>query len=323
MFFARRKILRQRGVLGINRRNADFTLIYNKRRHYPRVDDKVLTKQLAQRAGVPVPELYQLVEFAGDVRKLHRLLAAHEDFVLKPAHGAGGEGILVIIGRMLEQYRSNNGRLLAADELEHHAFNVLSGMYSLRGQPDKAMIEYRVQFDPIFEAISFQGVPDIRIIVFFGVPVMSMIRLPTQVSDGRANLHMGAIGVGIDLATGLTRHGVSRDRIVSVHPDTGNKLSGVQIPHWESLLALASRCYELTEIPYQGVDIVLDRERGPLLLEINARPGLNIQIANTTGLLPRLQLVEEHSRSLTTPGERVAFAISHFAAGEQKDWVAA
>ena len=41
-----------------------------------------------------------------------------------------------------------------------------------------------------------------------------------------------------------------------------------------------------------GADIAIDRDHGPVFLELNARPGLSIQIANLDGLLGRLQRVE-------------------------------
>jgi alpha-L-glutamate ligase-like protein len=306
--------LKRKGVLAINKRNADFVLKYNPRHLYPLVDDKFRTKQLAQHYGIGVPELYALVEVEGQVRQLPAVLAKHSDFVVKPAHGSGGEGILVIVGRMFDRFRKSDGLLITYDELNHHIFNVLSGLYSLGGQPDKALIEYRVEFDPIFEPISYQGVPDVRIIVFLGVPVISMIRLPTRMSDGKANLHQGALGAGIDIATGKTLNAVLGNDIVSEHPDTGRSVRGVTIPHWDDLLMLAARCYDLTGLGYQGVDIVLDRDKGPLILELNARPGLNIQIANNVGLLPRLELVEQRRSSLTGIAERVKFAKENFAA---------
>jgi len=311
MFSAWRR-LREAGVLGMNQRNADFTLVYNSRRLYPLVDDKLLTKRLAQAAGIAVPELYDVVEIERQVRGLHERLADHADFVIKPARGSGGDGIVVISGRSKNAYRKINGTLMSREELEHHVSGILSGMYSLGGHPDKALVEYRVQFDPVFEAISYQGVPDIRIIVFLGVPVMSMVRLPTRASDGKANLHQGAIGTGVDIATGRTLRAVWRNDIVDEHPDTGQPVLGVQIPNWEELLYLAARGYELTGLGYQGVDIVLDRDKGPLILELNARPGLNIQLANRAGLLSRLQLVENHRTALGTTEERVAFAREHF-----------
>ncbi len=51
-----------------------------------------------------------------------------------------------------------------------------------------------------------------------------------------------------------------------------------------------------------------------LELELNARPGLNIQIANRSGLLPRLQLVERVDNELRGVEERIAFAKTHFQA---------
>jgi len=302
------------GVLGLNRRNAEYTLRYNPRRLYPLVDDKLRTKQLAQRAGIAVPELYGVAEGNYQVRTLPEMLEKHLDFVVKPAHGSGGDGILVISGRSREMYRNANGSLLSREELCYHVSNIISGVYSLGGQPDRALIEYRVRPNPLFEAISYQGVPDIRVIVFLGVPVMSMVRLPTRMSGGRANLHQGALGAGIDITNGTTLSAVWRNDIVTEHPDTGNTLMGLKIPNWETLLRLAARCYQLTGLGYQGVDIVLDKDQGPLILELNARPGLNIQIANRAGLFPRLRSVDENYEALHGVEERVAFAQKHFAA---------
>jgi hypothetical protein len=75
---------------------------------------------------------------------------------------------------------------------------------------------------------------------------------------------------------------------------------------------LGARCWELTGLGYQGADFVLDASKGPLLLELNARPGLNVQIANRAGLLPRLKLVEAHLKELGDASARVAFAKRHF-----------
>ena len=305
--------LRQRGVMGINQRNAEFMLPYNPRNLYPLVDDKLLTKRLAEKAGINVPELYGVVEIERQVRDLPSLLVNHREFVIKPSQGSGGKGIIVIGGRTRNGYRKTNGVQLGEQELQHHASNILSGMYSLGGRPDKALIESRVQFDPVFEAISYLGVPAVRIIVFLGVPVMAMVRLPTRASDGKANLHQGAIGAGIDVATGRTLSAVWYNDVVDEHPDTGNPVRGVVIPQWSRLLELASQCYELTGLGYQGVDFVLDRDRGPLMLELNARPGINIQIANHTGLYHRLKRVQQSRTSLSDTRERIAFAIRHFA----------
>jgi len=307
--------LRANGVMGINERNALYTLPHNRRDRYPLVDDKALTKALAARAGVAVPELYGMIEIQRQVRELPRLLAQHRDFVVKPARGSQGDGIVVITGRSRSLYRAADGSLYDEEEMEFHVSNILSGIYSLGGQTDKALIEYRVSFDPVFEAITYRGVPDVRIIVFFGVPVMAMVRLPTRLSGGKANLHQGAIGAGVDMASGTTLDAVWKTSVVSEHPDTGNPVSGVRIPRWDMLLELAARSHELTDLGYQGIDIVLDRDKGPMILELNARPGLAIQIANRAGLRHRLEAVERHRGDLNSIAERVAFAKERFAAG--------
>ena len=301
------------GVLGVNRRNAEYTLKYNSRDRYPLVDDKLQTKKLATEANIAVPELYGVIQTEYQVRHFAEMIEPHAEFALKPSRGSGGKGILVIAGRSKDMYRSVDGSLLTREEVGYHLSNVISGMHSLGGQPDKALIEYRVQFDPVFEAISYQGVPDIRGIVFLGVPVMSMVRLPTRMSGGKANLHQGAIGAGIDIATGRTLTAVWRNDIVSEHPDTGNPVTGVKIPNWEKLLKIVAQCNELTGLGYIGVDLVLDKDKGPLILEINARPGLNIQIANRSGLLPRLKLVEQYHTELVNLNDRIAFSKHNFA----------
>ncbi len=279
--------------MGMNKRNGDFIARYNKRSQYPLVDDKIKTKYLAESAGVAVPKLYAVIEIQKQISGVSKQLQQHNDFVVKPSHGSGGEGILVIIGRVMNGYRKSNGQIMTEQEFGYHISNILSGMYSLGGLPDTALIEQRVKFDPIFSDVSYQGVPDVRTIVFRGIPVMAMIRLPTRMSDGKANLHQGAIGVGIDLETGYTFSGVWHEQNVEHHPDTGTSIVDLQIPDWDEILKLTAHCYDLVGLGYIGVDIVLDRDHGPLMLEMNARPGLSIQIANRCGLLKRLERVEE------------------------------
>lgn len=304
--------LKKLGVMGINTRNAQFILRYNPRRFYPLVDDKLKTKDLALGSGIGVPELYGVIEAEGQVKRITDLLCRLSDFVIKPARGSGGNGILVVKERLESGFRETDGSIMRLDELQYHVFNVLSGLYSLGGQPDKAMVEYRVRFHPVFESVIYQGVPDIRIIVFLGIPVMAMVRLPTRQSRGKANLHQGAIGAGVDMASGVSLAGVWHDRFVSDHPDTGKPVQGITIPYWDQLLEIASGCYEMTGLGYVGVDIVLDVDKGPLVLELNARPGLNIQIANAAGLLPRLQVIENQSALPETLRERVVFCRQRF-----------
>lgn len=310
--------LRNKGFLGMNRRNADYIHRYNPRALFPLVDNKLKTKRLAQEAQIPVPELYHVLGSEHGIRHLPEYLEQHPNVVIKPARGSGGDGVLVLCGMLNGLYRRNSGRLMDIEEIDHHLSNILSGMYSLGGRQDKALMEYRVQFDPIFSDIIYQGVPDIRVIVLMGYPVMAMIRLPTRLSQGKANLHQGGVGAGILLKTGETTHAVLKNQSVALHPDTGYPIAGLTIPNWDSILTLSARCYELSGLGYIGVDIVLDHHLGPLMLELNARPGLSIQTANQAGLLPRLHRIESHlahlhrSKIREAPEERIVFSRENF-----------
>ncbi|MGB5622396.1 MAG: alpha-L-glutamate ligase-like protein [Gammaproteobacteria bacterium] len=304
--------LKKAGVMGLNARNANFIALENPRRLYPAVDNKLLTKALAIKHGVPAPELYGTLSAPHDIRDLPALVEQHQSFVIKPAHGSGGDGIVVIDSHRNGRYRTCSGRIYTWGELSHHLANMINGQFSLGGHPDQAMVEYRVRFDPVFNSVCYLGVPDIRIIVYQGYPVMSMVRLPTRSSDGKANLHQGALGAGICLSTGRTINGVLGNEYIEEHPDTGMHVVGIDIPYWEQMLNMAARCYELTGLGYLGVDLVLDAHRGPLMLELNARPGLNIQIANGRGLLSRLERVKQAGLAEEAAEKRVALARQWF-----------
>lgn len=310
--FSMYRTLKDEGVLGLNQRNGDYISRFNPRGKYPLVDDKLLTKQLAIKAGIAVPELYGVIRRQIDIRSLPEIVKDRTQFVLKPAHGSAGDGIVVIAGRSGIRYRTVSGVLLDQDFLFHHLSNAINGQFSLGGVPDVVIVEYMVQFAPLFERISYQGVPDIRVIVFRGIPVMAMVRLPTRASQGKANLHQGAVGTGVDMATGVTLTGVMGNEVIAHHPDTTHSIEGIAIPEWDRILDISARCYELTGLGYIGVDVVIDRDLGPLVLELNARPGLAIQIANRQGLLRRLEICEQRADFAATPADRVAFAKREF-----------
>jgi alpha-L-glutamate ligase-like protein len=184
-----------------------------------------------------------------------------------------------------------SGVALARRDLEAHASDIVAGAYSVGGRDDVVVVEERVRVDAVLGEVAYRGVPDVRVLVFRGVPVLAMLRLPTRRSDGRANLHLGGVGVGVDLASGRTTHAVVGRHPVTEHPDLGRPLGGRVVPAWDDMLALAVRAADAVDLGFVGVDVVLDARRGPLVLELNARPGLTIQLANRRGLRPVLDAV--------------------------------
>ncbi len=296
MMISSAKRLWDAGVIGINERNESLVGRYNHRRSIRLVDDKRLTKTLAADAGIPTPKLFGTATNLSDCRKVTAMICPENGAVIKPVHGSQGKGILILLNRTCPrrpEWQRNGGQPVAEHDIHFHVQNVMSGMYSLGGEPDTAMVEERIEFDDVFGDIAAGGLPDIRIVALKGVPIAAMLRLPTAESDGKANLHQGGVGVGIHIPTGITHSAMQHDRRIQGHPDTGAPLNGVSIPHWREMLEIAAKSYEVTGLGYLGVDIVLDRRKGPLLLELNARPGLAIQIANGQGLRQRVQAVGE------------------------------
>lgn len=274
----------RREALGMNRRNLEFLVPYNAAALFAVVDYKPGTKERLAAAGIPVPATYAGIPRQWDLRRLDAILADRASFVVKPARGAGGGGVVVVAERAGDAFVKASGVRMSLADLAAHCSDILAGAYARSTHSDEVLVEYRVEADPVLGALSYRGVPDVRVLVFRGVPVQAMIRLPTRASDGRANLHMGGMAVGVDLTHGITTHGVLAGRPTPRHPDLDCDVEGRAIPGWDELLAIAARCYDAIPLGYLGVDLVLDGARGPLVLELNARPGLTIQLANRRGL---------------------------------------
>ncbi len=306
--------LNEKGILGMNSRNILYIGRYNPRQLFPLVDDKLQTKTLALENSVNVPELIGVIDSQHEVKKIAELTRNYNGFCIKPAKGSGGKGILVITRSQGDVYIRSNGQEIRLKDIHRHISNILAGLFSLGGSTDVAVIETLIQVDDAFLKYSFEGVPDLRVIVFCGFPVMAMMRLSCAESSGKANLHQGAVGVGIDIATGRAVRAVQHGKTVVQHPDTKQDLVELEVPQWHDMLKLACACYDMTGLGYIGVDLVLDKHRGPLLLELNARPGLAIQVANNAGLLPRLLKVQELKKpERFTIEQRLNFSIKHFA----------
>lgn len=299
--FGIHRLLRQKGILGMNQRNTDYIGRFNNRKYYPIVDDKLKTKQRATQFHIPTPTLITSLSTQHEIKYPQKWIEEYSSFAIKPSKGSGGKGILVITEHDGEIFTKPSGQTLTLFEIQHHLSNILAGLHSLSGNLDTAIIEELIYMDEIFEGYSHEGIPDIRIIVFQGYPVMAMVRLSTHSSDGKANLHQGALGVGVNIATGQCIDAIYDNERVTHHPDTHKKLSDLQLKNWDELLRLASGCYEMSNLGYIGVDLVLDKFKGPMLLELNARPGLSIQVANKAGLIPRLQQVEAFKHTHPMP----------------------
>ena len=275
-------------VLGINSRNRDFVYRYNSKQNLRIASDKLETKKILSNSQVPVPETLGICKRYGDVEQFITRLEDQNEFVIKPNNGARGNGIVVVTGRDEAGYLSASGRHWSTIRMKKHIEEILGGAYSQSGSPDYAYIEKLVKQDTLLETMAPYGLSDIRIIVSNGKLLSAMLRVPTRRSGGKANLHQGAIGVAVDLQTGMTKRCVQITKEIEIHPDSGERLVSIQLPHWEEIREMALRCYGALPLGYLGVDICLDASIGPVVLELNGRPGLEIQNVHNSGLYDAL-----------------------------------
>jgi alpha-L-glutamate ligase-like protein len=299
-----------KSVLGMNARNFLFIRPFNKPSAKKNADDKLETKKILLENGIAIPSLIATFYTRTSVREFDWELPAN-GFVIKPARGYGGSGIIAF-----KSWKNGVGITVSGEEytiqqLESHMFNILDGAFSLQYLPDTAFIEELVAQSPFFKKIAPVGLADIRVIVFRHIPVMAMIRIPTQQSFGKANLHLGALAAGIDLATGITTNALSNTQLIYFIPDSKKKIAGIKLPHWDEILLLSAKTQAAIGLGFVGVDIVIDANKGPVVLEVNARPGLKIQNANLASLRTRLERIED--MDIPSPARGVALAQTLFA----------
>ena len=287
-----------------------FAYKYNTKRGKNIADSKIQTARVLREADVDSLEIYKKFKNPQDVLEFDWNILP-DKFALKPSRGMGGEGIVVVKRRLVNKqiWVTTNKERVTVEDLKLHILDILEGAYSMGNVPDVAFIQEYVGRHKAFRRWAYRGTPDIRVIVFNKVPVMAMLRLPTKESGGRANLHQGALGVGIDMATGITTKAIWHGSQIIFKPGTERKLRGIKIPSWNRILETAVKAQITSGLGYLGVDIVLHPEKGPLVLELNAQPGLQIQLANAEGLKKRLERVEDLEVADADHGVMIAKAI--------------
>ncbi|MEM7161609.1 MAG: sugar-transfer associated ATP-grasp domain-containing protein [Bacteroidota bacterium] len=268
-------------LLGINERNRQLVYRHNERMYYQLADDKILTKSILEPEGIPCAKTYAIVDKIGDIEKCWNRLQNFDALAIKPSKGSGGGGIMILKKKSDKWYK--NGEAISTSEILLHMAKIIMGQFSLNAN-DRVLIEECIESHDFFKKIYSDGVPDLRVILLNEKILMGMLRLPTAKSEGKANLHQGGLGIGIDLQKGTLLKAYDGESYHTSHPDSGGSILGVQLPFWKEILNLSIKTAEQFPLKYIGVDIVIDQNIGPMIMEINVRPGLGIQMANECGL---------------------------------------
>ena len=294
-------LVRRDALVGINRRNVSFVYANNPRSAYPEADDKLLCKELMAAHDVSLARTLVICDGLYAIPQTLEVLRTLEHFVLKPANSSGGAGIIVVgerCGDGVWKKASGNGQV-TIDELRYRLGEIVFGAFS-GDIDDCAFVEERIFPHRVFQDLWSGGLCDVRVITLDALPFFAMVRVPTFESDGRANLHQGGIGLALDITTGMTTRAYYRGRSITHHPEGGAALVGVQLPDWHGILDTARRAAGSVRLGYLGVDVVVDEVRGPMVLEVNARPGLEIQNVHGRGLAEALAQVRAQQQQTAT-----------------------
>jgi hypothetical protein len=119
------------------------------------------------------------------------------------------------------------------------------------------------------------------------------------------NAHAGGIAAAVDIETGTlglasdlgTRAGLGW---LERHPTSGARIEGVRLPHWQALRSLVERAHSTVRgAVLLGWDVAI-APAGPILIEVNGGPGLEMmQRANRRGF-SRERLGQLLAQHLTT-----------------------
>lgn len=271
-------------LLGLNERNIQYINRYNPRKYFSQVDDKIKTKERLAESKIPIPLTLTTVESFFELENALKVIEAYDEIVIKPSKGRAGGGILLLQRNKPYGWKTPSGRSISLEEIETHMGEILFGVHSFGSNDDRVLVEKRIQPHNFFQQFYSKGVADIRIILFKGNPILAMARIPTSLSDGKANLHQGAIGVGVNLMDGTFVSAAYKGVQIKCHPDSQEPFHEQKIPEWKEIMDIAKRASACVDLQYLGVDLVLDNNHGPMILELNARPGLEIQVVNKTPL---------------------------------------
>jgi len=278
------------GILGINARNLLYIGRYNTRANKKFADDKLFTKNYLGSRGLSVAKVFTVIKNYKELKQFNPD-SLPETFVIKPNRGYGGEGILIIKEHKKTLFTDMDGVNYIWKDIYRHMISILDGKYAISGLNDQIIIEEMLIPHEYFRRFTSAGLPDVRIIVFNYIPIIAMLRLPTEESSGKANLHLGAVGVGININSGKANHAVYKDKFIN-HLPNGESIHNITVPFWDEALLTASRAQHASQIGFLAVDLAITTT-GLKILELNARAGLAVQIANQTLLKARLKKVAD------------------------------
>ncbi len=262
------------------------------------LNNKVIFSRLVASYGLDVPEYYCIVTRGRFVQVGDRYRMSTTDeiiesilggghFVVKPY--GGGSGVSVSTLNAADGQLLLNGAAKTADEMK--AF--------LNALDEVVLCEFVRQHE-YASTIFPDSTNSIRLLSMWdydaGEPFIPFAghRFGRPSSAPVDNCSQGGLSCQVDVETGVlgvahSGHTDPETRSHTTHPDTGAKITGLVVPHWQFVTSkLLEVAKEMSYIPYVGWDVVVT-DSGFTVIEGNNYPDLGHQVYLPLLSLPRVR----------------------------------
>lgn len=216
-------------------------------------------------------------------------------------------------------YYKVSWKTISENTLERYLLDILWGKYSMTLGWDTILIEEKLVPWEWFERFCKHWLADIRVIVFNLVPIASMVRIPTEKSEWKANLAQWWAAAWIEVwSWKIYSYYTNRKIHLNQFPKDKSNLKWYQMPFWDEILFFSSQIQFYVNLWYLALDWVITPE-WPKLLEINARAWLELQNVCSLNLKTRLDKVDW--LKVSEPEKGVEIAKSLFSSNKLLIWL--
>lgn len=303
------------GILWNNARNLLYIKKFNNKKSIRLANNKLETKRFLWERGIPFAKTYAVIKDRKELTKFNFLNLPKNEFVIKPNHWSKWNWIYICktleekpeiqnkktwlntlfkMGFLEDRYficiwKKTVGEI----EFKRYLTDIITWKHSMTTWDDKIIVEEILRPWEAFKEFCEFWLADIRVIVFNLVPVAAMIRIPTDKSDGKANLAAGWIWLWIEVWTGKITSMLFKWKIYTkTFPEKFKHFQHKQIPFRNDILFHSSKIQYFVNLWYLALDRVITNT-WPKLLEINARAWLEVQKITWTKLKKTLEKLDD------------------------------
>lgn len=257
---------------------------WNARPYQKSSQHKVIEKALLELQGVPTPEFIAFLHPQRGARHDGRNLRSLADLeqlcrdldgrkvCFKPVEGYGGAGFSAF------QISASGPQVQLLHPVTGEARLLSDWWQKAQQNPDGYIVEHYLQQHEVLSQIHPNSVNTLRIWLYQAGGEIRVAGAFLRVGRKGSlvdNTSSGGIYCPVDLDTGTLRYAANAKyplQTMDAHPDTGGRITGVQLPFWRECQTIAGQALmAFPHVNVAGVDVAIGVD-GPRMIELNVRP---------------------------------------------------